>query len=96
MKTEKFQQRGDNSASAEAFQLLRGRAPAQLTGNTGVDGQLLQRILKFKHGLDPYNSQWSTRRALMNAVMNLPVPQNAANFLLSSILCRKPTVRQES
>jgi hypothetical protein len=30
MKTEKFQLRGNNSVCAEAFQLLRGRAPAQL------------------------------------------------------------------
>jgi hypothetical protein len=34
MKTEKFQLRGKNSVCAGAFQLLRGRAPAQLRGNT--------------------------------------------------------------
>jgi hypothetical protein len=34
MKTEKFQLRGKNSMWAAAFQLLRGRAPAQLRGNT--------------------------------------------------------------
>ena len=33
MKTEKFQLRGNNSVCAGAFQLLRGRAPAQLRGN---------------------------------------------------------------
>jgi hypothetical protein len=35
MKIEKFQLRGNNSMCAEAFQLLRGRAPAQLRGNIG-------------------------------------------------------------
>jgi hypothetical protein len=35
MKTEKFQLRGNNSVCAGAFQLLRGRAPAQLRGNIG-------------------------------------------------------------
>jgi hypothetical protein len=35
MKTEKFQRRGNNSVCAEAFQLLRGRPPAQLRGNSG-------------------------------------------------------------
>jgi hypothetical protein len=34
MKTEKFQLCGNNSVCAVAFQLLRGRAPAQLRGNT--------------------------------------------------------------
>jgi hypothetical protein len=34
MKTEKFQVRGSNSVCAEAFQLLRGRAPAQLRRDT--------------------------------------------------------------
>jgi hypothetical protein len=38
MKTEKFQLRGNNSVCAEAFQLLRGPAPAQLRGNTGSSG----------------------------------------------------------
>jgi hypothetical protein len=33
MKIEKFQLRGNSSVCAGAFQLLRGRAPAQLTGN---------------------------------------------------------------
>jgi hypothetical protein len=33
MKTEKFQLHGNNSLCAAAFQLLRGRAPAQLRGN---------------------------------------------------------------
>jgi hypothetical protein len=35
MKTEKFQLRGNDSVCAGAFQLLRGRAPAQLGVNTG-------------------------------------------------------------
>jgi hypothetical protein len=35
MKTEKFKLRGKNSVCAGAFQLLRGRAPAQLRGNIG-------------------------------------------------------------
>jgi hypothetical protein len=33
MKIEKFQLRGNNSVRAGEFQLLRGRAPAQLRGN---------------------------------------------------------------
>jgi hypothetical protein len=33
MKTEKFQLRGNKSVCVGAFQLLRGRAPAQLKGN---------------------------------------------------------------
>jgi hypothetical protein len=33
MKIKKFQLRGNNSMCAEAFQLLRGRATAQLRGN---------------------------------------------------------------
>jgi hypothetical protein len=33
MKTGKFQLRGNSSVCAGAFQLLRGRAPAQLRGN---------------------------------------------------------------
>jgi hypothetical protein len=33
MKIEKFQLRGNNLVWAGAFQLLRGRAPAQLRGN---------------------------------------------------------------
>jgi hypothetical protein len=37
MKIEKFQLRGNNSLCAEAFQLLRGRAPAQLRGNVAQD-----------------------------------------------------------
>jgi hypothetical protein len=36
MKFEKFQQRGNNSVCGGAFQILRGRAPAQLRGN--IDG----------------------------------------------------------
>jgi hypothetical protein len=35
MKIENFQLRGNNSLCAGAFQLLHGRAPAQLRGNTG-------------------------------------------------------------
>jgi hypothetical protein len=35
MKTEKYQLRGNNSVCVEAFQLLRGRASAQLRGNIG-------------------------------------------------------------
>jgi hypothetical protein len=35
MKIEKFELRGDNSVCAGAFQLLRGRAPAQFRGNIG-------------------------------------------------------------
>jgi hypothetical protein len=33
MKNEKFHLRSNNSVCAEAFQLLRGRAPGQLRGN---------------------------------------------------------------
>jgi hypothetical protein len=33
MKIKNFQQRGNSSVCAGAFQLLRGRAPAQLRGN---------------------------------------------------------------
>jgi hypothetical protein len=36
MKTEKFQLHGNNSACAATFQLLRGRAPAQLRGKIGI------------------------------------------------------------
>jgi hypothetical protein len=36
MKIEKFQLRGNNSVCAGAFQLLRGRATAQLRGNIGL------------------------------------------------------------
>jgi hypothetical protein len=37
MKIEKFQLRGNNSACAGAFQLLRGRAPSRLWGKSGTD-----------------------------------------------------------
>jgi hypothetical protein len=37
MKIETFQLRGNNSLCAVAFQLLRGRVPAQLRGNIVID-----------------------------------------------------------
>jgi hypothetical protein len=37
MKIEKFQLRGNNSLCAGTFQLLRGRAPAQLRGNIATE-----------------------------------------------------------
>jgi hypothetical protein len=40
MKVEKYQLRCNNSVCAEAFPLLRGRAPAQLRGNIEHDKQL--------------------------------------------------------
>jgi hypothetical protein len=36
MEIENFQLRDNNSVCAGAFQLLRGRAPAQLRGNTDL------------------------------------------------------------
>jgi hypothetical protein len=41
MKIEKFHMRGNNSVYAGAFQLLRGRAPAQLRGNMSCVRQLI-------------------------------------------------------
>jgi hypothetical protein len=48
MKTEKFQLRGNNSVCAGAFQLLRGRAPAQLRGNIEYLS-VQQRFIKKKN-----------------------------------------------
>jgi hypothetical protein len=42
MKTEKFQLRGNNSDCAGAFQLLRGRVPAQLRGTIASTAPSLQ------------------------------------------------------
>jgi hypothetical protein len=42
MKFEKFQLRGNNSVYVEAFQLLRGRASAQLRGNIVVQQTCIQ------------------------------------------------------
>jgi hypothetical protein len=48
MKTEKFQLRGNKSVCAGIFQILRGRAPAQLRGNTGLQSNLLPSDLPTK------------------------------------------------
>jgi hypothetical protein len=51
MKIGKFKLRGNNSVCAGAFQLLRGRAPAQLRGNIGynVTKQYLYQVPYAKH-----------------------------------------------
>jgi hypothetical protein len=47
MKIEKFQLRGNHSLSAVAFHLLRGHAPAQLSGNIDYDVDIYLFTFKF-------------------------------------------------
>jgi ABC-type uncharacterized transport system permease subunit len=53
MRIEKFQLRGNNSVCAEVFQLLRGRAPAQLRGNVDF-------CYPFTHALFLFSSSSSS------------------------------------
>jgi hypothetical protein len=54
-------------------------------GDPGVDGRILLRwifrkwVLGFR--LDQAGSGWDRWWAFVNAVMNIPVPYNAGNFL---------------
>jgi hypothetical protein len=52
MKAAKFQLRGKNSVCVGAFQLLRGRAPAQLRGNNATTTVGLVRTYRVEHNTD--------------------------------------------
>jgi hypothetical protein len=73
MKIEKIQLRGNNSVCAEEFQLLRGRAPAQIRGND---------VFHFY-----YNRLRFTRSRSLLLFKNLS-SQNMTNFKFISQLLR--------
>jgi hypothetical protein len=74
----KFQLRGNNSVCAGAFQLLRGRAPAQLRGNIAENPQILRATVQNSVAI----ATWLSRFVH-------PCSKHHEKMLAANSLCKK-------
>jgi hypothetical protein len=80
MKIETFQLRGNNSVCAGAFQLLRGRAPAQLRRNTALPPS------------DEVKNEWSYSSATPVCIYGVDKDTFACLVILLHVACTRMIV----